>query len=235
MKYCQSNFQWSHSSAFWGLTLGTDQKTVHETVCPKKKMNLVLICTAIRVHKKVSGVTRASFYFFLICKRGSSKTKLQVADSFNCDACSVWSHLIIFCFPLSSLKRLVLHTRYWQTPKRRSFTIDMENRGYGREEVEGLAWMISSLTFLVEDCLASWGGRAEDGMEARGEGMTWYILWSKYDSFNAFSIILILSTCIYISITLSSHRVSLEDLYNGKTTKLQLSKNVLCGACNGWV
>lgn len=30
-------------------------------------------------------------------------------------------------------------------------------------------------------------------------------------------------------------RVSLEDLYNGKTTKLQLSKNVLCGACNGCV
>lgn len=28
-------------------------------------------------------------------------------------------------------------------------------------------------------------------------------------------------------------RVSLEDLYNGKTTKLQLSKNVLCSTCNG--
>ncbi|KAL0620415.1 DnaJ-like protein subfamily A member 2 [Plecturocebus cupreus] len=28
-------------------------------------------------------------------------------------------------------------------------------------------------------------------------------------------------------------RVSLEDLYNGKTTKLQLSKNVLCSACSG--
>ncbi|TWW76389.1 dnaJ homolog subfamily A member 2b [Takifugu rubripes] len=28
-------------------------------------------------------------------------------------------------------------------------------------------------------------------------------------------------------------KVSLEDLYNGKTTKLQLSKNVICGACNG--
>uniref|UniRef100_A0A3Q4IDP8 DnaJ heat shock protein family (Hsp40) member A2b n=1 Tax=Neolamprologus brichardi TaxID=32507 RepID=A0A3Q4IDP8_NEOBR len=28
-------------------------------------------------------------------------------------------------------------------------------------------------------------------------------------------------------------KVSLEDLYNGKTTKLQLSKNVLCSACNG--
>ena len=28
-------------------------------------------------------------------------------------------------------------------------------------------------------------------------------------------------------------KVSLEDLYNGKTTKLKVSKNVLCGACNG--
>uniref|UniRef100_G3PHC6 DnaJ heat shock protein family (Hsp40) member A2b n=1 Tax=Gasterosteus aculeatus aculeatus TaxID=481459 RepID=G3PHC6_GASAC len=28
-------------------------------------------------------------------------------------------------------------------------------------------------------------------------------------------------------------KVSLEDVYNGKTTKLQLSKNVLCAACNG--
>ncbi|XP_004403732.1 PREDICTED: dnaJ homolog subfamily A member 2 [Odobenus rosmarus divergens] len=28
-------------------------------------------------------------------------------------------------------------------------------------------------------------------------------------------------------------KVSLEDLYNGKTTKLQLSKNVLCSACSG--
>ncbi|CAN2389374.1 ATPase activator activity [Pristimantis euphronides] len=28
-------------------------------------------------------------------------------------------------------------------------------------------------------------------------------------------------------------KVSLEDLYNGKTTKLQLSKNVLCSSCSG--
>ncbi|CAL8296630.1 unnamed protein product [Boreogadus saida] len=28
-------------------------------------------------------------------------------------------------------------------------------------------------------------------------------------------------------------KVSLEDMYNGKTTKLQLSKNVLCSSCNG--
>lgn len=28
-------------------------------------------------------------------------------------------------------------------------------------------------------------------------------------------------------------RVSLEDLYNGKTSKLQLSKTVICSKCNG--
>uniref|UniRef100_A0A8C5R103 DnaJ heat shock protein family (Hsp40) member A2 n=1 Tax=Leptobrachium leishanense TaxID=445787 RepID=A0A8C5R103_9ANUR len=30
-------------------------------------------------------------------------------------------------------------------------------------------------------------------------------------------------------------KVSLEDLYNGKTTKLQLSKNVLCSSCSGFI
>lgn len=29
------------------------------------------------------------------------------------------------------------------------------------------------------------------------------------------------------------YRVTLEDLYNGKTTKLQLSKNVICTTCKG--
>lgn len=28
-------------------------------------------------------------------------------------------------------------------------------------------------------------------------------------------------------------RVTLEDLYNGKTSKLQLSKNVICAVCSG--
>jgi DnaJ family protein A protein 2 len=28
-------------------------------------------------------------------------------------------------------------------------------------------------------------------------------------------------------------KVSLEDMYNGKTSKLQLNKNVICKACNG--
>lgn len=51
--------------------------------------------------------------------------------------------------------------------------IAMENRGYEREVVEALAWMISSPTFLVEDCLGSWADRAEDAMGAEGEAMTW--------------------------------------------------------------
>lgn len=28
-------------------------------------------------------------------------------------------------------------------------------------------------------------------------------------------------------------RVSLEEMYNGKTAKLQLSKNVICAVCDG--
>lgn len=76
--------------------------------------------------------------------------------------------------------------------------IDMENRGYGREEVEGLGWTISSLTFLVEDYLGSWGDRAEDGMEARGEEMTWYILLSKYNNFSAVWLVRLTSIVAHI-------------------------------------
>lgn len=53
--------------------------------------------------------------------------------------------------------------------------IAMENKDYGREEVEDLAWTISSLTFLAEACLVSWGARVEDVMEAEGEEMIWCI------------------------------------------------------------
>lgn len=55
----------------------------------------------------------------------------------------------------------------------------MESKAYGREEEEDLAWRISSLTFLVEDCLGSWGDKEEDAMEAGGEEMIWYTRWSK--------------------------------------------------------
>lgn len=54
--------------------------------------------------------------------------------------------------------------------------IAMENKGYEREEAEAPGWTIYSLTFLVEDCLGSWGDRAEDAMEAGGEEMIWYTL-----------------------------------------------------------
>lgn len=54
--------------------------------------------------------------------------------------------------------------------------IAMENKGYGREEAEGLAWTISSPTFLVEDSLGSWGDKEEDAMEAGGEEKIWYTL-----------------------------------------------------------
>ena len=54
--------------------------------------------------------------------------------------------------------------------------IAMESRDYERElVVEGRAWMISSLTSLVEDCLASWGGKEAEGvvMGAGGEERIW--------------------------------------------------------------
>lgn len=135
-----------------------------------------------------------------------------------------------FAFTFSSLRRSVLPTKSCQTPKRRSFTTDMANRVYGREEGEGPAWTISSPIFLVGGCLVSWGGRAEDEMEERGEARTWCILWSKCAFL--WQIVDALR-CSDIYWYILSYRVSLEDLYNGKTTKLQLSKNVICGACNG--
>jgi DnaJ family protein A protein 2 len=35
--------------------------------------------------------------------------------------------------------------------------------------------------------------------------------------------------------TIHPLKVSLEDLYNGKVSKLQLSRNILCKTCNGYV
>lgn len=54
--------------------------------------------------------------------------------------------------------------------------IVMENKGYGREEAAGLAWMTSSLTFSAVDCSGSWEGKVEDATEAGGEEMTWCTL-----------------------------------------------------------
>ena len=147
---------------------------------------------------------------------------------------------------LSSLRRLVLHTKYWPTPRRRSCMIAMESRAYEREVVEALAWMISSLTSLGEDCSASWGGRAEgDATGAGGEERIWCIPSSELAQGSWWNAQMAhfgvrsknFEACSFGILTwfVICRRVSLEDLYNGKTTKLQLSKNVLCSSCNGWV
>jgi hypothetical protein len=39
--------------------------------------------------------------------------------------------------------------------------------------------------------------------------------------------------CFFVLTCLFMFRVTLEDLYNGKTSKLQLSKNVICALCSG--
>ena len=46
---------------------------------------------------------------------------------------------------------------------------DMENKVFGKVAVEVVAWMIFSLTFLVEDYLASWVIRAEVEMAEEEE------------------------------------------------------------------
>lgn len=185
---------WSHSPTLWASTQGTDQSTEHETRFSLERSALVfdLRCSMtyfLRFWQNVSQETRLSFiisylfyFYFTLLRRGSSKTK--PAAPFCCDLLyclySVSGCLIVLFLPhFSSLKRSVLPMRCWQTQKRRSFTIAMENRGCGREEVEGLAWTISSPTFLAEDCLGSWGDKVEDEMEARGEEMTWCTLSSK--------------------------------------------------------
>ena len=151
---------------------------------------------------------------------------------------------------LSSSRRLVLHTKYWPTPRRRSSMIAMESRDYERElVVEGQAWMISSLTSLVEGCSASWGGKGAEGggggeAERRGYGAPPQVSWHKAPEWMLKLLLSIffgvnqrMWSCLFGRLTrfVICHRVSLEDMYNGKTTKLQLSKNVLCSSCNGWV
>lgn len=62
----------------------------------------------------------------------------------------------------------------------------------------------------------------EEGEGSREREKILYTNWSK-----------ISNTKFPFNIEFVSFRVSLEDLYNGKTSKLQLSRNVLCKKCNG--
>ena len=51
--------------------------------------------------------------------------------------------------------------KYYQILRSGNYVTDMENKVFGRVVVEVVAWMIFSLTFLVEAYLASWSIRAE--------------------------------------------------------------------------
>lgn len=107
-----------------------------------------------------------------------------------------------------------------------------ENKACGKEAGEVLGWKTSSPTSLVVDSLASWGDKeADQGTEGEGGARTWSIHSSRSNVliFHSTDEFELLTASKYFSF----HRVSLEDLYNGKTTKLQLSKNVLCSSCNG--
>ena len=50
--------------------------------------------------------------------------------------------------------------KYYQILRSGNYMTDMENKVFGRVVVEVVAWMIFSLTFLVEAYLASWSIRA---------------------------------------------------------------------------
>ena len=51
--------------------------------------------------------------------------------------------------------------KYYQILRSGNYMTDMENKVFGRVVVEVVAWMIFSLTFLVEAYLASWSIRTE--------------------------------------------------------------------------
>jgi hypothetical protein len=59
--------------------------------------------------------------------------------------------------------------KYYQIQRSGSYMTDMENKVFGKVVVEVVAWMIFSLTFLVEDCSASWAIRVEVEMAEEEE------------------------------------------------------------------
>lgn len=91
--------------------------------------------------------------------------------------------------------------------------------------------MIYSLIYsevAFSECLV-WGCISEEGDIGEEEKIL-YILSSK--SFDGLDIILLFCKNFIFH---GFCRVTLEDLYNGKVTKLQLQKNVICAPCEGYV
>lgn len=59
--------------------------------------------------------------------------------------------------------------KYYQIPRKGSYMTDMENKVFVKVVVEEVEWMTYSLTFLVEDYLASWAIRVEVEMAEEEE------------------------------------------------------------------
>lgn len=69
--------------------------------------------------------------------------------------------------------------KYYQTLRNESYMTDMENKAFGKAAAAAVAWTISSRTFSVGDCSASWAIRVEVGM-AEEEEKIWCIHSSEY-------------------------------------------------------
>jgi hypothetical protein len=62
-----------------------------------------------------------------------------------------------------------------------------------------------------------------------------YLPWQSHCTLLSYEVFLA-TNLIVLNVynkALSCFRVSLEEMYNGKTAKLQLSKNVICTVCDG--
>lgn len=59
--------------------------------------------------------------------------------------------------------------KYYQILRKGSYMTDMENKVFVKVVVEEVEWMTYSLTFLVEDYLASWAIRVEVEMAEEEE------------------------------------------------------------------
>lgn len=127
---------------------------------------------------------------------------------------------------VKSSRKFHLPMRFSQIPRRGKCMTGMDSRvcKRGCTNMEASVQMTSYPTSSVVAFLVAWGVEVHAGEPVRGEKIL-YILWSKW----------LVHKLVEGLLTLFVFRVTLEDLYNGKTSKLQLSKNVLCASCNGYV
>lgn len=88
--------------------------------------------------------------------------------------------------------------------------------------------MTSSHNYLVEEACSTCQVEGEEEIGTKEKIL--YILSSKTKCIFVLDVVRQNLILIHDYFSL---RVSLEDLYKGKTSKLQLSKNMICSACKG--